>query len=391
MKYPITPEYLENAPKPLVKAILAMEDDLLREICSRFKLTGELNEVTINDIRTLKTYGLDMDTIERRIANHTKTSTEEVQDALDRVVKLNREYYGELSDKAGITMPLEIVTAREIELIRKQMLDEYRNITRSLGFAVQTNGEIVFRPIAKAYQAVLDKAEMKVYSGGFTVQQALEDAVRELADSGIRTVDYASGWMNHADVAARRAIVTGLNQVTSKYAEEAAEVLETDLYEVTAHRGARDKDKPHVWSNHKRWQGKVYATKDGSKYPNIYKVCGLGQVDGLEGANCRHHRYPFLEGVSERVYTDDELKNIDPPPFEYQGKTYTAYEATQMQRKLETAMRKQTRRRMAFEAAGDTEQANNAKIRLQALRREYKAFSEAAELPTQFERAKVTA
>ena len=261
MKYPITPEYLETAPKPLVKAILAMEDDLLREICSRFKLTGELNEVTINDIRTLKTYGLDMDTIERRIANHTKTSTEEVQDALDRVVKLNREYYGELSDKAGITMPLEIVTAREIELIRKQMLDEYRNITRSLGFAVQTNGEIVFRPIAKAYQAVLDKAEMKVYSGGFTVQQALEDAVRELADSGIRTVDYASGWMNHADVAARRALITGLNQVTQKFSERAMEVLETDLVEVTAHRGARDKDGPMGWENHKKWQGRCFKWK----------------------------------------------------------------------------------------------------------------------------------
>ena len=261
MKYPITPEYLENAPKPLVKAILAMEDDLLREICSRFKLTGELNEVTINDIRTLKTYGLDMDTIERRIANHTKTSTEEVQGALDRAVKLNREYYGELSDKAGITMPLEIVTAREIELIRKQMLDEYRNITRSLGFAVQTNGEIVFRPIAKAYQAVLDKAEMKVYSGGFTVQQALEDAVRELADSGIRTVDYASGWMNHADVAARRALITGLNQVTQKFSERAMEVLETDLVEVTAHRGARDKDGPMGWENHKKWQGRCFKWK----------------------------------------------------------------------------------------------------------------------------------
>ena len=261
MKYPITPEYLENAPKPLVKAILAMEDDLLREICSRFKLTGELNEVTINDIRTLKAYGLDMDTIEQRIANHTKTSTEEVQDALDRVVKLNRKYYGELSDKAGITMPLEIVTAREIELIRKQMLDEYRNITRSLGFAVQTNGEIVFRPIAKAYQAVLDKAEMKVYSGGFTVQQALEDAVRELADSGIRTVDYASGWMNHADVAARRALITGLNQVTQKFSERAMEVLETDLVEVTAHRGARDKDGTMGWENHKKWQGRCFKWK----------------------------------------------------------------------------------------------------------------------------------
>lgn len=391
MKYPITPEYLENAPKPLVDAIIAMENDLLREICARFKLTGDLNEVTINDIRVLKSYGLDMDTIEKSIASHSKTIVGEVQAALDRVVALNRQYYDELADKASVTMPLTIVTAEEIELIRSQMLDEFRNITRSLGFAIQTNGTVTFKPIAKAYQAVLDKAEMKVYSGGFTVQQALEDAVRELADSGIRTVDYASGWMNHADVAARRAIVTGLNQMTSKYAEEAAQVLETDLYEVTAHRGARDTNKPHPWSNHKRWQGKVYATTDGSKYPNIYKVCGLGEVDGLEGANCRHHRHPFLEGVSERVYTDDELENIDPPPFEYQGKTYTEYEATQMQRKLETAMRKQARRRMAFEAAGDTEQADNAKIRLQALRREYRDFSRAAGLPTQFERAKVTA
>lgn len=391
MKYPITPEYLENAPKPLVKAILEMENDLLREICSRFKTSGELNEVTINAIRVLRSYGLDMDTIERRIAKHSKRTTEEVQAALDRVVDLNRMYYNDLADKASVTMPVSFVTEREIGLIRSQMLDEYRNITRSLGFAIQTNGEITFQPIAKAYQAVLDKAEMKVYSGGFTVQQALEDAVRELADSGIRTVDYASGWTNHADVAARRAIVTGLNQVTSKYAEEAAQILETDLYEITAHRGARDKDKPHPWSNHKRWQGKVYSTKDGGKYPNIYTVCGLGEVDGLEGANCRHHRHPFLEGISERAYTDEELEELDTPPFAYEGKTYTAYEATQMQRKLETAMRKQTRRRMAFEAAGNAKQADNAKIRLQTLRSKYRAFSKAAGLPTQFERAKVTA
>ena len=100
-----------------------------------------------------------------------------------------------------------------------------------------------------------------MYSGGFTVQQALEDAVRELADSGIRTVDYASGWMNHADVAARRALITGLNQVTQKFSERAMEVLETDLVEVTAHRGARDKDGPMGWENHKKWQGRCFKWK----------------------------------------------------------------------------------------------------------------------------------
>lgn len=131
-------------------------------------------------------------------------------------------------------------------------------------------------------------------SGSVYVAQSLEDAVRELADSGIYTIDYATGHRDHADDAARRAIFTGLNQLTSKYTETAAETLETDLYEITAHRGARDKGTG--WKNHKAWQGKVYSTKDGSKYPNIYTICGLGAVDGLEGANWQASQASVFRG-----------------------------------------------------------------------------------------------
>lgn len=261
MKYPITPEYLDAAPEPLAVAMRELEKDILREICSRFKLTGELNEVTINDIRALRARGLDMETIERMIAKHSKETLPQVQEALDRVVEYNQKYYNELASKASITEPLFWVTAADIAQIQAQTLDGYRNITQSLGFALQTNGRITFQPIAKAYQAVLDKAEVKMQSGAFTLQQSLEDAVKELADSGIYTVDYASGHRDHADVAARRALITGLNQVTQKFSERAMEVLETDLVEVTAHRGARDKDGPMGWENHKKWQGRCFKWK----------------------------------------------------------------------------------------------------------------------------------
>lgn len=387
MKYPITPEYLDAAPEPIAIAMRELEKDILREICSRFKLTGELNEVTINDIRALRARGLDMETIERMIAKHSKETLPQVQEALDRVVEYNQKYYNELASKASVAEPLFWVTAADIAQIQSQTLDGYRNITRSLGFALQTNGKVTFHPIAKAYQAALDKAEVKMQSGAFTLQQSLEDAVRELADSGIYTIDYATGHRDHADVAARRSIITGLNQLTSKYTETAAETLETDLYEITAHRGARDKGTG--WKNHKAWQGKVYSTKDGSKYPNIYKVCGLGAVDGLEGANCRHHRHAFLEGVSERVYTDDELANIDPPPVEFEGRTYSAYEATQMQRKIERTVRKLERRRAAYNAAGMTGKEEQTGIRIRRLKKEYREFSRAASLPTQTNRMKV--
>lgn len=387
MKYPITPEYLDAAPEPIAIAMRELEKDILREICSRFKLTGELNEVAMNNIRALRAQGLDMETIEKMIAKHSKETLPQVQEALDRVVEYNQKYYNELASKASIAEPLFWVTAADIAQIQSQTLDGYRNITRSLGFALQTNGKVTFQPIAKAYQAALDKAEVKMQSGAFTLQQSLEDAVRELADSGIYTIDYATGHRDRADVAARRAIFTGLNQLTSKYTETAAETLETDLYEITAHRGARDKGTG--WKNHKAWQGKVYSTKDGSKYPNIYKVCGLGAVDGLEGANCRHHRHAFLEGVSERVYTDDELANIDPPPVEFEGRTYSAYEATQMQRKIERTVRKLERRRAAYNAAGMTGKEDQTGIRIRRLKKEYREFSRAASLPTQTNRMKV--
>lgn len=387
MKYPITPEYLDAAPEPIAIAMRELEKDILREICSRFKLTGELNEAAMNNIRALRAQGLDMETIEKMIAKHSKETLPQVQEALDRVVEYNQKYYNELASKASIAEPLFWMTAADIAQIQSQTLDGYRNITRSLGFALQTNGKVTFQSIAKAYQAALDKAEVKMQSGAFTLQQSLEDAVRELADSGIYTIDYATGHRDRADVAARRAIFTGLNQLTSKYTETAAETLETDLYEITAHRGARDKGTG--WKNHKAWQGKVYSTKDGSKYPNIYKVCGLGAVDGLEGANCRHHRHAFLEGVSERVYTDDELANIDPPPVEFEGRTYSAYEATQMQRKIERTVRKLERRRAAYNAAGMTGKEEQTGIRVRRLKKEYREFSRAASLPTQTNRMKV--
>ena len=387
MKFPITPEYLDAAPQPIIDAVHGLENDILREICSRFRLTGELNEVAVNDIRILRSIGLDMDDIERYIAENTKSTIPQVEAALDRVVDMNRRYYDSLADKASITMPAHLVSAVDIAIIKAQALDGYRNITRSLGFAVQSGSVRTFQPIAKSYQAALDKAELKVYSGSFTVQQAMEDAVRELADSGISIVDYASGHRDHADVAARRAIMTGLNQVTAKYSEAAAEVLETDLYEVTAHRGARDKGAG--WKNHKNWQGKVYSTRSDSKYPNIYTVCGLGAVDGLEGANCRHRKYAFLEGVSERAYTDKELQEIDTPPITYEGRQYTAYEATQKQREIERTLRKLERRRIGYNAAGMVEREQETKARITRLQRKYRAFSKAAKLPEQWERAKI--
>lgn len=387
-KYPFSPSVLDTMPEELAELYRVLEDTLLTEICSRLKLRDELNEVTVQDIKALRSHGIDLKEIEKAIRKTSGISETKLNELLDDVVERNQKYYTELIDLAHITQPETLVSVEDTWAIYEQTKQTLRNITRSMGFLVDAGRTML--PPAKAYQWTLDAATLKVESGAISYGQAIKDAVRELASGGLRVVDYESGHRDHVDVAVRRAVMTGVSQLCSKYTEQAAEYLETPYYEVSAHAGARDVPGRSPWSSHKDWQGKVYSTRSGDIYPNIYEVCGLGAVDGLEGANCRHRRFPWVEGVSERTYNDEQLEHIDDGlGCTFEGKTYTAYEATQEQRRVEREVRKIKREKAAYKAAGLREEEQAVNIRLRRLNAKYKAFSAAAGLPEQRERVKV--
>ena len=386
MKYPFSPEVLDALPEELAELYRSLEATLLDEICSRLRLSGELNEVTVQDIRALRSHGIDLKEIEKAIQRTANISQRDLQKLLDGVVERNQRYYREVMDLAGVTVPETLVSATDIAAIMTQAQREIGNLTRSMGFLVD-NGRTMLAP-ARAYQWALDNAEMQVMSGAISYNQAIKSAVKQLADSGIKVVDYESGHRDQIDVAARRAVMTGVSQLCAKYTEQSAEYLETPYFEVSAHIGARDKGVG--WQNHKAWQGRVYSVRTGDKYPSIYEVCGLGYVDGLEGANCRHIRTAFVDGVMERTYTDEELDHIDDGhDVDFEGKHYTAYEATQKQRQIERTVRKLKREQTAYKAAGLTEKEQAVTARIRRLNAEYKAFSEAAGIPMQRERMRV--
>lgn len=386
MKYPFSPEVLDSLPEELAELYRSLEATLLEEICSRLKLSGELNEVTVQGIRVLRSHGIDLSEIEKAIQRTANISRKELDKLLDEVVERNQRYYTDLIDLAGVTQPETMVSSADINAILSQAQREIGNLTRSMGFLLD-NGRTML-PYARAYQWALDSAEMQIMSGAISYNQAIKSAVKQLADSGLRMVDYESGHRDHIDVAARRAVMTGVSQICAKYTEQSAEYLETPYFEISAHIGARDKGVG--WQNHKAWQGRVYSVRAGDKYPNIYEVCGLGYVDGLEGANCRHIRTAFVDGVMERTYTDEQLVHIDDGhDVDFEGKHYTAYEATQKQRQIERTVRRLKREQAAYKAAGLKEDAQSVTARIRRLNAEYKAFSEAAGLPLQRERMQV--
>lgn len=389
MKYPFSPEALDAMPEELAELYRALEQALLQEIAERVIIADKLNEVTVQDIRALRSHGISLDEIQKAIRATTGLSEQKLNELFDDVIARNERYYDSLITLADVTRPDALVDALTIEAIRRQTLDEFRNITQSMGFLVDAGRTML--PPARAYQWALDNAAVQIESGAISYGQAIANATRQLADSGLRYVDYASGHRDHVDVAVRRAVLTGVGQVNEQYNIQSLEYLETDLVEVSAHAGARNTGVG--FQNHEGWQGKVYRW---SKYPRVSKgdypdfeqTCGLGDVQGIHGANCRHWYSPFIEGVMEPTYTQEQLDALkaDTKVIEYEGVKYDRYAATQKQREIERAIRKQRRREAA---ATNDDDRRAAKARIRILNQKYKEFSEAADLREQKDRTKV--
>lgn len=97
--------------------------------------------------------------------------------------------------------------------------------------------------------------------------------------------------------------MTGVSQLCAKYTEQSAEYLETPYYEVSAHAGARDVPGLSPWSSHKDWRARFTAYAPAIFTQAYTMLAGLGAVDGLEGANCRHRRYSLGGGrVGAHLY-----------------------------------------------------------------------------------------
>lgn len=392
MKYPFAPEVLDALPEELSELYRSLESQLLDEICSRLNLADQLNEVTVQSIRALRSHGISQQEIERAIRRTTNISEKKLKELLDDVVERNQKYYSELIDIADVTAPQTLLSIEDTYAIYEQTRQTFRNITQSMAFLVD-NGRTLLPP-ARAYQWALDNAVLQVQSGAINYNQAIRYAVKQLADSGIRVADYESGHRDQIDVAVRRAVMSGVNALCQRYAEQSMDYLETDLVEVSAHIGARNTGVGPA--NHESWQGGIYRWSEKPRsskgdYPDFVETTGYGTGPGLGGWNCKHHYYSFVEGVSEPTYSKKDLEAMkgENRKFTFEGKEYDGYSASQKQRQIERTVRKLKREQTAYKAAGLTEEEQAVTARIRRLNKEYKVFSEAAGLPLQRERMRV--
>lgn len=369
----------EKIASKIAARYISLEERILQDIARRIKKVGEITSTADWQINRLRILGYSSEDIEREIKKTLDASYPEMFELYDKVIDWeyvrNKDIYEQINAEF---IPYE--ENRQLQQITdaiiQQCLEDLENVTKSLGFYLDYNGRKILTPLSQVYTNYLDNACFDVVTGAFDYGSVLRRVVTQLTNSGLRKIEYGSGYASRVEVAARRAVMTGVANLTREIADYNAKKLGTEYFEVEWHAGARPA--------HSVWQGRVWTKEQ------LYSVCGLGTVTGLLGANCYHTYYPFFPGISERNWSDDwleEQNRKESKPKEFQGKEYTLYEAKQRQRQMETAMRAQREKvQMLQDSGADRQEVMLQKAKYQGQLNEYAVFSRKMGLKEERER-----
>lgn len=368
----LSPKYLSNVSVKVVKLYEEVEAEILKDIARRIKKSDEVTATAERQMEVLIENGYSYEDLQNKLEPYLDDIDTEINDLID---KSTIKHYAD--EKKAYELVNKNITpyernSRAIKInrqIKDNLLANNDMITNSLGLAYNGQGY----SLQDFYTKEINKHTLMVSSGAFDRQTATRKLINSIGDSGVKSINFDKSGRNYTLESASNMIVrTAVSQLTGQISLMNAEYMGQDLMIISAHAGARP--------SHAEWQGKIVSLSGTNpKYLTLDDI-GYEEVTGFKGANCRHDWYPYFEGISSKHYTDEELEDIDPDPFEFEDKEYSYYEATQKQRQIERSIRKYKNKVMMFEEVGDSEAVTANKVRLQRQQKLYREFNRAGNL-----------
>ena len=360
----LPPSYLDAMPDAFVQLAQQVEDEILQDVARRIGKMGTLTEtadwqlwryqqteaVRENVVKLLAKYSGKSEATIRRLLKEAATEAMEREDAIYYHYNLEPTPFEESAALNNL-----------LNAGARQTCGTWRNLTATTA-----------NTVSGAFERTLDVAWGKVATGAFDYKTAVKQAVDSLADE-MPEITYPSGHTDSLEVAARRAVLTGVNQTAGKLQEARMDEMNVEFVETSAHGGARP--------SHAEWQGRRFHRGGavdylGKHYPDFEQATGYGTGAGLCGWNCCHTFFAvFPELGDPPAWTRDQLEELNARNIEYNGKQYTRYEINQMQRARERNVRRWKKRYLAETAAGvDT---TDSAVRLKAARQSLSDFTKA--------------
>lgn len=370
----------EKMAEQLVDKVEELNATILEEIGNTLRYMGTLTPSQAYKIIQDLKYGGSYQKIIKKLAEVSKLNEKEIYKIFEEIAKDDQNFAKQFYKFRKIDF---IHYNRNKELkdqvraIAKITADQYVNLMKTSAFMTIKNGKKVYTPISKVYQETLDKAVLEIAQGKESYQQAINSTIQELAESGIQTVDYKSGYHKRLDSAVRMNVLDGMRDLSNTLQQQFGEEYKADGVEISVHE--------HPAPDHADIQGHQYSNEE-------YEKLNSELERPISTMNCYHYIFSIVLGVSKPEYSQkqlDEINKKNTDGFEFEGKHYTLYEGTQLQRQIETKIRKLKDKHIGAVAVGDTDEAGNCQRKIRQLSSKYNQLAKASGLRTKYNRTQV--
>lgn len=401
----LSDEVVERVSERLVNRIEQANTYILKEIGKVIKKIGTLTPSKAYQLEQILKYGGDYEKIANKLAEITRMNVSDIYDIFDEVAKNDYNFAKKFYDYRNapyIPYNQNIALQNQVRAIATLTAGSYVNISRTLGFATQTASGIKFTELSRVYQEVIDKGILAISQGKSAFDEEMYRVIKELGSSGLKTVDYVSGRSVRLDSAVRMNLKDGLRTLHTEMQEQLGQEFGADGVEITVH--------SYPAPDHADIQGRQFSKQafaglqrglevlDYKGFRHSLDHDGNGSYRPISTLNCYHTVFDIVLGVSESQYSDEYLQKViddNNKGFDFEGKHYTLYEGTQLQRRIELEIRKTKDIQMTAVASYD---GGNTKIgdliaqsqtKIRQLTEKYKQLSDISGLPTKVERMRV--
>lgn len=391
---------------------------ILQEIGKSIKQLRDVTPSKRQQLIQILRYGDNYQDILNKISKMTNLNVKDIEDIFMSVSQKDYEFANKFYKARGIEpIPFKenIRLINQTKAIARIIQQDMYDFTREnvLGYSIRDlKGNIQFVGLKETYNRAIEEAITNISQGKLSFNDSMTRIMKDIGGSGLKKIDYSSGRSIRLDSMVRMHIEDGLRTLHNANQELFGEEFEYNGVEVTHHQNAAPDhidtvdgkqfvlvDKVQEQINNgieneiKQEDIRGNQVKVKGKWYDDFNATNNSLERKVSTLNCRHTIFSIIVGVSKPEYTQEELdedkkKNLD--GFMFEGKHYTNYEGTQLQRNLEREIRKQKDIQIFAKVSGNNELVGEAQQRITQLTQKYKELSDVSGLPTKMQRLRVS-
>ena len=380
----------------------------LIEIGKSIKKISKLSPSKAHQLVQILKYGGNYEEIIKKIAQYSALNIKDIDDIFSNYAIKDQNFFKKFYEYRNIPFipfnenyTLKTQTMALANIVKNEMYDYFR--TNVLGYSLRNEkGNLIFKGLKETYNELLDTALLNVGQGKETFDSAMSSIMKQIGESGLKTIDYASGRKVRLDSVVNMHLQSRLRELHNENQELFGKEFNADGIEISVHE--------YPAPDHEKAQGRQFSKSEFEKLQNgdvaiDYKGKAYsldhdsnGSYRPISELNCYHYIFPIVLGASEPEYTDKQLNEIrdkNSKGFKIYDKRsntlrhYTMYEGTQLQRNLERKIREQKDIQILAKESGNDKLILESQSNITQLTRQYKELSNVSGLPTKMERLKV--